>query len=86
MNVSNLGQDLEHCQQLHRQLRKLRGVWARVRCPASGNSDQVWALEPEVGLRVSSVLNDLRLLRQAPSTCQVLVSSSLKWGYSFPHR
>ncbi|KAF4017333.1 hypothetical protein G4228_009075 [Cervus hanglu yarkandensis] len=29
VNVSNLGQDLEHCQQLHRQLRKLRGVWAR---------------------------------------------------------
>uniref|UniRef100_A0A452DXD2 Spectrin beta, non-erythrocytic 5 n=1 Tax=Capra hircus TaxID=9925 RepID=A0A452DXD2_CAPHI len=28
VNVSNLGQDLEHCQQLHRQLRKLRGVWA----------------------------------------------------------
>ena len=32
MNVSNLGQDREHCQQLHRQLRKLRGVWAGVRC------------------------------------------------------
>ncbi|CAN0540377.1 unnamed protein product [Rangifer tarandus platyrhynchus] len=28
VNVSDLGQDLEHCQQLHRQLRKLRGVWA----------------------------------------------------------
>lgn len=40
VNVSDLGQDLEHCQQLHRQLRKLRGVWAGVRCPASGNGDQ----------------------------------------------
>ncbi|XDA78301.1 hypothetical protein R6Z07F_008401 [Ovis aries] len=28
VNVSDLGQDLEHCQQLHRQLRKLPGVWA----------------------------------------------------------
>ncbi|XP_055291885.1 spectrin beta chain, non-erythrocytic 5 [Moschus berezovskii] len=28
VNVSDLGQDLEHCQQLHRQLHKLRGVWA----------------------------------------------------------
>uniref|UniRef100_A0A8C6D7R2 Spectrin beta, non-erythrocytic 5 n=1 Tax=Moschus moschiferus TaxID=68415 RepID=A0A8C6D7R2_MOSMO len=28
VNVNDLGQDLEHCQQLHRQLRKLRGVWA----------------------------------------------------------
>ncbi|XP_061286842.1 spectrin beta chain, non-erythrocytic 5 isoform X2 [Bos javanicus] len=28
VNVSDLGQDREHCQQLHRQLRKLRGVWA----------------------------------------------------------
>ena len=85
MNVSDLGQDREHCQQLHRQLRKLRGVWAGVRCPASGNSDPAWALEPEAGPRQLSAY-DLSLLRQAPSPCRVLVSSSLKWGYCFLHR
>lgn len=66
MNVSDLGQDLEHCQQLHRQLRKLPGVWAGVRCPASGNSDPVWALEPEAGPRVSSVLTTCACLDRLP--------------------
>lgn len=36
MNLGDLGQDLEHCVQLRRRLRKLPGVWARVRGPCGG--------------------------------------------------
>lgn len=34
MNVGDLGQDLEHCLQLRKQLHMFRGVWAGVRGPS----------------------------------------------------
>lgn len=36
MNIGDLGQDLEHCLKLRRQLREFRGVWAGVRRPGRG--------------------------------------------------
>ena len=62
MNIGDLGQDLEHCLQLHRLLRKLRGVWAGVRGPCQciphqeavtthGLWSQMWALMSAPRLR-----------------------------------
>lgn len=36
VNLGDLGQDLEHCLQLRRRLRRLPGVWAQVRGPCWG--------------------------------------------------
>lgn len=40
MNIGDLGQDLEHCLKLRRQLREFRGIWAGVRRPCLGEVSQ----------------------------------------------
>lgn len=40
MNIGDLGQDLEHCLKLRKQLREFRGVWAGVRRPCLGEVGQ----------------------------------------------
>lgn len=80
MNIGDLGQDLEHCLKLRKQLREFRGVWAGVRRPCLGevgqhipalgataqSTDRVWALEPHVGSSGSSTLSSCTCLGRLP--------------------
>ena len=63
VDMGDLGQDLEHCLQLRRQLHKLRGVWA-----------QVWG---PCGAEVSQLIPKGHLKAQSSDPAWVLPSSVL---------
>ncbi|KAB0401288.1 hypothetical protein E2I00_000787, partial [Balaenoptera physalus] len=57
VNIGDLGQDLEHCLQLHRRLRKLRGVWAGIRRPCQCIPHQEAGPQPRVAVNPTQCLS-----------------------------